>query len=83
MPRGGRIGRGVDGKWQTTALKEYPDGLCRAFATLFMSRCDDSGPEQELPLWFVSSVQNLVADFNEEAVMGPDCCRDTVLNPAI
>ena len=82
MPTGGRIGRDVDGKWRTSALKEYPDGLCRAFATLFMSRDKDCGPVQELPSWFLTAVKNLKADFNEEATMGPDCCRAARLDPA-
>ena len=50
MPVGGRIGRGADRKWRTAVLKKYPNGLCRAFATLFMSRCAHLGPVQELPL---------------------------------
>ena len=83
MPAGGRIGRGVDGKWRTAALKEYPDGLCKAFATLFISRSEESTPLQELPLWFLTAVQNLKADFNEEATMGPDCCRAARLDPAL
>ena len=79
MPKSGRIGKEADGTWRTSILKEYPDALCRAFAELFLSRCQSTVSEQNVPPWFEEAIALLKADFNEEATRGPDCCRATTL----
>lgn len=79
LPSGGRIGRGEDGKWRTSVLKEYPDDLCKAFASLFVAKAP-KGMALELPDWFLTAVQQLTAKFDVDAPMGPDCCRQTRLD---
>lgn len=81
MPKGGRIGRDSDGKWKIAILKEYPKGLCRAFARLFLSQCEESDSSAEISEWFSRAVSKLVASFDEDATMGPDCCRGAALIP--
>ena len=76
LPKGGFIGKTSEGTWRTAILKEYPPDLCKAFAKLFDQQHAFAEDTEALPQWFADAVTKLTADFNEQAGMGPDFCRD-------
>ena len=82
LPTTSRIGRGEDGSWKTSILKQYPSGFCSVLAALFHEAIPMNDTGEQLPDWFSETTANLVAHFNTEAPMGPDFCAAALsVNP--
>ena len=69
------IGKGKNGEWLTTSLKEYPGNLCKLLADLFLESQRDCGGGETLPAWFTERCDTLIGTFDHEAGMGLDYHR--------
>ena len=72
LPKTASIGKGKDGKWLTTSLKEYPGDLCKVLANLFLESQRDCKGQESLPQWFTEKCDVLIGTFDQEAGMGLD-----------
>ena len=73
LPKGVSIGRGVDGKFNTMVLKEYPPSLCGALATSFwhtLSRLPVCASVEIPGIFFQTCSSMDVKVYSEE--LGPD-----------
>ena len=70
LPMTSRIGRGSDGTWQTSILKQYPSGFCSVLAALFRHATPACDTGEPIPDWFREATTKLVAHFNVDAPMG-------------
>ena len=74
LPTFQSIGKDRCGKWNTSSLKEYPMGLCRAMV-LYIERSlarSPAVPSAPQPAHFLDSLRSLLQNFDYEVGMGPD-----------